>query len=188
MGRPVDQARRDQLLERAVDHVCAVGLSGLSLRALAEALGVDASLLSHHFGGKHQLLGLVLNRVRDRLRALGNLDPEQDLHATLQRVWAWASHPARRPLYVLFFEVYALALRHPEDYQPFLNTVVADWLAPLQTTFQRNGSEPAVARAQASLAIAVVRGLLLDLLTTEDHDRVTAALQLASDLLLGEDA
>jgi len=169
-----------------VDHVCAVGLAGLSLRALADALNVDASLLNHHFGGKQQLLGLVLNRVRDRLRTLGSLEPEQDLDASLQRIWAWASDSARRPLYVLFFEVYALALRHPEDYRPFLNTVVADWLDPLQTAFQNRGSESSVARAQASLAIAVVRGLLLDLLTTQDCDRVTAALQLASDLLLGE--
>jgi AcrR family transcriptional regulator len=188
VGRPVDQARRDQLLERAVDHVCAVGLSGLSLRALADALDVDASRLSHHFGGKQQLLGLVLNRVRDRLRTLGNLNPEQDLDASLQRVWAWAADPTRRPLYVLFFEVYALALRHPEDYQPFLNTVISDWLDPLQAAFQHHGSNPDAARARASLAIAVVRGLLLDLLTTHDHDRATAALQLASDLLLGEDA
>lgn len=186
MGRPVDQARRDDLLERAVDHVCAVGLSGLSLRALADALDVDASLLNHHFGSKQQLLALVLNRVRDRLRALGALDPEHDLDASLQRVWAWASDPARRPLYVLFFEVYALALRHPDDYQPFLSTVVADWLDPLQAAFRRTGSTPDAARARATLAIAVVRGLLLDLLTTEDHDRVTAALHLAGDLLLGE--
>jgi AcrR family transcriptional regulator len=113
VGRPVDHVRRDQLLEQAVDHVCAVGLSGLSLRALADAMDVDASLLSHHFGGKQQLLGLVLNRVRDRLRALGDLDGEQDLHTSLQRVWAWAADPIRRPLYVLFFEVYALACATP---------------------------------------------------------------------------
>ncbi len=89
---------------------------------------------------------------------------------------------------MLFFEVYALALRHPEDYQPFISTVVADWLDPLEAAFQHRGSNPDVARARATLAIAVVRGLLLDLLTTQDHDRVTAALQHATDLLLGHDA
>jgi hypothetical protein len=66
--------------------------------------------------------------------------------------------------------------------------VVTDWLEPLQSAFRRSGSSPDAARARATLAIAVLRGLLLDLLTTEDHDRVTAALQLASDLLLGQAA
>jgi hypothetical protein len=87
---------------------------------------------------------------------------------------------------VLFFEVYALALRHPQDYEPFISTVVADWLDPLQAAFQHRGSNPNVARAEATLAIAVVRGLLLDLLATQDHDRVAAALQHATDLLLGQ--
>jgi AcrR family transcriptional regulator len=70
MARTVDWGRREDLLEHAVDHVVASGLSDLSLRAIARAVGVDASLLTHHFGGKRQLLSRVMNRVRDRLRAI----------------------------------------------------------------------------------------------------------------------
>lgn len=184
MGRPVDQARRDAMLERAVDQVCATGLSGLSLRALAGALGVDASLLTHHFGSKQQLLALILNRVRDRLRGVGGLDPDHEPGAALDRVWAWASEPQRRQLYVLFFEVYALALRDPEQYEPFLRTVVSDWLDPLTEAYESAGLDCAAARARATLAIAVLRGLLLDLLTTDDRERVGDALRLARSTLV----
>lgn len=180
MGRPVDHARRDALLERAVDAVCAGGLNGLSLRSLASDLAVDPSLLVHHFGSKQQLLDLVLNRVRDRLRAVGGLDAGEDMHAALSRVWTWASDPKRRPLYLLFFEVYALALRSPEQHQPFLERVVDDWLTPLAAAYAATGDSPAHARAKATLAIAVLRGLLLDLLTTGDRSRVEAALEHAA--------
>lgn len=177
MGRPVDHARRDALLERAVDVVCAGGLNGLSLRSLASDLGVDASLLVHHFGSKQELLDVVLNRVRDRLRGVGGLDAGEDLPAALSRIWTWASDPARRPLYLLFFEVYALALRSPAEHKAFLDRVVEDWLEPLTAAYAAAGNPPAHAQAKATLAIAVLRGLLLDVLTTGDRERVETALE-----------
>lgn len=183
MPRPVDHQRREDLLERAVDHVCAVGLGGLSMRALATALEVDASLLAYHFGSKQTLFALVLNRVRDRLRAVGGIDADEPLAAVLDRVWSWATDPAHRSLYLLFFEVYAGALRSPQDYRPFLDTVVADWLGPLTLAYQQAGYDPRTAEARATLAVALTRGLLLDLLTTGDHHRIDTALHDALRLL-----
>ena len=67
----------------------------------------------------------------------------------------------------LFFEAYGLALRHPDRYSNFLEHAVRDWL-----------DEPlaAVDDISATLAIATVTGLLLDLLTTGDRVRVEDAL------------
>jgi AcrR family transcriptional regulator len=168
MARPVDLARRRRLLDDAVDYVVAHGLSGLSLRPLAAALGTDASVLLHHFGSKDALLVAVLNGVRDRLRAVDAVVREDDPAARVRAVWGWAADPAHDRLYRLFFEAYALALRHPERYRDFLDHVVADWLAQLG---------PAVGERGATLAIATLRGLLLDLLATGDRARVEAALQ-----------
>lgn len=179
MARPKDEARRRELLDRAVDHVCAHGLSGVSLRSLAAALDVDASLLSHHFGSKSQLLSLVLAGVRDRLRAIGGAESGEDLPAVAAHVWQWAADPARRDLYLLFFECYALALRHPNDYDIFLAGVVDDWVGTLSAAGEADGLDPAAASARATLAVAVVRGLLLDLLATGDRARTDAALDLA---------
>ncbi len=179
MPRPVDRQRRSELLDRAVGYVVAHGLADLSLRPLAAALGTDAPVLLHHFGSKDQLIALVLNGVRDRLRAVdlpAGRDPEEPLSAHLERVWAWAASPERAPLYRLFFEVYGLALQHPDRYRPFLDRVVADWLNQLIPVFTAAGMAAERATAQATLAVAAVRGLLLDLLTTGDRDRVDAAL------------
>jgi AcrR family transcriptional regulator len=168
MARPVDLDRRRRLLDDAVDYVVEHGLAGLSLRPLAAALGTDASVLLHHFGSKDQLLVAVLNGVRDRLRAVDQLVAEDHRTARVRAIWAWAADPAHDRLYRLFFEAYGLALRRPDAYRDFLDHVVADWLGQLA---------PALTERQATLAIATVRGLLLDLLATGDRDRVEGALQ-----------
>lgn len=174
MARPIDHARRQALLDGAVDYAVEHGVSDMSLRPLAEALGTQAPVLLHHFGSKERLLAAVLNGVRDRLRAVGRDAEAARPRAGLGAVWAWASDPAHAPFLRLFFECYGLALRHPDRHREFLDTVVQDWL-----------DEPmaAIDDTSATIAIAVTRGLLLDLLATGDRDRVDAAMARAVTLL-----
>lgn len=174
MPRPVDHERRRQLLEAAVDYVIEHGLSTLSLRPLAAALDTDAPVLLHHFGSKENLLVQILNGVRDRLRqvAADAGGPHQ-----LQPVWQWAAAPEHEPLYRLFFEAYGIALRDPGAYREFLDHVVADWLAQLG---------PTMGEERATLAIAAIRGLLLDLLTTGDRARVDSAVRLLTGFLAAD--
>src|SRR6266540_3883028 len=129
MARPIDHARRQALLDGAVDYAIAHGVTDLSLRPLAAALGTQAPVLLHHFESKEQLVAAVLNRVRDRLRALGRDAEATSPRTGLAAVWAWASDPAHAPFLRLFFECYGLALRHPDRYGQFLDTVGQDWLA-----------------------------------------------------------
>jgi AcrR family transcriptional regulator len=168
MARPPDPKRRQELLDGAVDYVVANGLSELSLRPLAVALGTQAPVLLHHFGTKERLVEELLSRVRDRLRALGRSAEAGTRRSGLGAVWTWASDPDQGPLMRLFFEAYGLALRHPDRYSDFLDHTVRDWL-----------DEPlaAVDDISATLAIAAVTGLLLDLLTTGDRVRVEDAME-----------
>lgn len=80
MARPPDPTRRLELLDGAVDYVVANGISDLSLRPLAVALGTQAPVLLHHFGTKEQLVMEILGRVHDRVRALGR-SAEAERHA-----------------------------------------------------------------------------------------------------------
>ena len=168
MARPVDHERRQDLLDAAIDYASEHGISELSLRPLAAALDTQAPVLLHHFGSKEQLLVLILNGVRDRLRDRGRAAEGAQPRAGLGAVWEWASDPAQDAFLRLFFEGYALALRHPERYAEFLDRVVQDWLATPMA---------AVDDISATLAIATIRGLLLDLLATGQRDRVEAAMQ-----------
>src|SRR5579863_7556841 len=168
MGRPPDPKRRQELLDGALDYVVAYGISDLSLRPLAEALGTQAPVLLHHFGSKEQLVEQILRRVRDRVRAVARSAEAETHRSGLGAVWTWVSDPAHAPLMTLFFETYGLALRHPDRFSDFLRHAVRDWL-----------DEPlaAVDEISATLAIATVTGLLLDLLSTRDRTRVEDAME-----------
>ena len=167
MARPLDPGRRQELLERSVDYVVANGISDLSLRPLAAALDTQAPVLLHHFGSKEQLVVEILGRVRDRLRALGRSAEAKDHRSGLGAVWTRVSDPDQGPLMRLFFEVYGLALRHPDRYPDFIDHAIHDWL-----------DEPlaAIDGVSAKLAIATVTGLVLDLLTTGDRVQVEDAM------------
>lgn len=167
MGRPPDPKRRQELLDGAVDYVLAHGISDLSLRPLAEALGTQAPVLLHHFGTKEHLVEELLRGVRSRVRALGRSAEAEVPRSGLGTVWAWVSDPEQAPLMRLFFEAYGLALRSPDRYEDFLQHAIHDWL-----------DEPlaAVDEISATLAIATITGLVLDLLTTGDSVRVEDAM------------
>ncbi|HXD54591.1 MAG TPA: TetR/AcrR family transcriptional regulator [Solirubrobacteraceae bacterium] len=169
MARPVDPERRAELLRLAVDYAIEHGVADLTLRPLAEALGVRPNTLVHHFGGKERLLSEILNGVRDRLRGMRAAMAEQNGGDAVLATWRWTADEERLPFFRFFFEAYGVALRHPERYEAFLRRVVADWL-------------PEGGEREATLELAVQRGLLLDLLTTGERERVEGALALFAEL------
>ena len=80
-------------------------------------------------------------------------------------MWARVADPALWPNERLFFEVYAQALQGSPHALPLLDGIVDSWVEPL-AALVAPGRPKAEARAEARLAVAVVRGLLLDLLAT----------------------
>ena len=173
MARPVDHQRRRELLERATDYVIDHGIAEMSLRPLADALDTQAPVLLHHIGSKEQLVALLLNEVRARLRHVARAAVEEG-DDPVDAVWRWATDPAHDALYRTFFEAYGLALRDPVAYHTFVDSVVTDWLAEYGHAAGPIG---------ATALIALVRGLLLDLLATGDYERVNRTFEQAAPLL-----
>ncbi|MFE3444639.1 TetR/AcrR family transcriptional regulator [Nocardia sp. NPDC059180] len=177
MARPVDHERRARLLEAAGDYVIEYGLSDLSLRPLARELGVTTTTLVHHFGSRDQLLAAIIGQVRGRMLHAVDIQgaAATDPYTLVSRAWKWLTDPQHAPLYRLLFEIYGNALQQPQTYAPFLAHIVDDWLRILTAAFEAGGDDHVAATTKATLAIATSRGLLLDLLTTGDSDRITAA-------------
>src|SRR5690348_7958382 len=72
------ERHRKDLLDAALTYIFEHGLADLSLRPLAEALGISHRTLLYHFGSKEQLIVEVLQEVRARDRAFfASLVPEQ---------------------------------------------------------------------------------------------------------------
>jgi len=175
-GRPVDHERRAELLEAVVDYTIERGFSEVSWRPVAPALGVSTTSLVHRFGTKEQMLVAILGRLRERIvEAMSEVaGPRPDLPTAARASWAWTADPKRGAEFRLFFAVYSRALQAPHQFAGFLERVVADWLNALIEA-QGPDTDLATATRTATLVIATIRGLLLDLLATGGRDRVQDA-------------
>jgi AcrR family transcriptional regulator len=175
-GRPVNHQRRAELLDAAVEYAAEHGFSELTWRPVAAALGVSATTLVHHFGTKEQMLEAILGRLRERVfvATRDTAGEPPDLATEARASWARASDPHHGPEYRLFFAVYGRALQAPEQFAAFLEHVVAYWMGALIDA-QGPDADPVTAARTATLVIATIRGLLLDLLATGDRERVEGA-------------
>jgi hypothetical protein len=102
----------------------------------------------------------------------------------MRALWQHLTSPALGPYERLFFEVYAQGLVGKEPARRLLEDAVDAWLPPVVDLLASQGVPPDEARAEARLAIAVTRGLLLDLLATGDLDAVNAAMDRFTALYL----
>jgi AcrR family transcriptional regulator len=170
---------RDRLLERAIRYVSSNGMTDVSLRRLAAELGTSHQLLLHHFGSKDGLWVAIVQaieqRERDRFGAIVP-DPTRPPGDAMRDWWKHISDPALWPNERLFFELYGQALQGRPYSADLLEGIVESWVEPAAQVSIAGGIPPAVARAQARLGVAVVRGLLLDLLATGDREGVDRAM------------
>jgi AcrR family transcriptional regulator len=184
MARPADPSRRAATLAAATDYVLEHGLAGLTLRPLASALGTSTRMLLYDFASKEELIMAVLAEVRHRESGLladyvtvtGSSGAE-----LIRTVWDWVSSAERAPFMRLFFEVYVEAMVNPGAYSDQGRATVTEWLGQFGAALA--GPAGRADSASATLVIAVLRGLLLDRLSTSDQRRTDRALEQFARLL-----
>jgi AcrR family transcriptional regulator len=176
MARPPDLERRQQLLDAVVEEFAVRGIGDRSLRDLAAAVGTSHRMLLHHFGSRNDLLVAIVEEVERRQMALLRELPSEPAEA-IAAMWADLRRPALRPFERLFFECYARGVQGEQPFARMLPGAVDAWLTDDVTT--GSAVDPALTR----LGLAVARGLLLDLVATEDDEGVDAAAQAFIDLI-----
>jgi AcrR family transcriptional regulator len=171
---------RPQLLQSAIAYISERGISDLSLRELATAIGTSHRMLIHHFGSKENLWVEVVRAVEQQQRdALPDLipDPAADPATAMRTWWQHISDPSLWPNERLFFEIYGQALQGRPGTEQLLDGIVDSWLDAIEEINVAMGLDRDTARAHGRLGIAVTRGLLLDLLATNDRAAVDAAME-----------
>jgi AcrR family transcriptional regulator len=151
---------------------------------MATAAGTSPRMLIYHFTTKDQLVFEVLRDARRRQRALfdGLIEPRPGMRypAVIRAAWPRISGPEATPYHNLFRELHNL----PPDaspWQDFQQQAADDWLPTIEAGLRADGYPDPTPMATAILA--TIRGLLLDLHVTSDHERVNAALGAFIDLL-----
>jgi AcrR family transcriptional regulator len=171
---------RERLLDSVIAYFTADGLADQSLRRIAEATGTSHRMLLYHFGSREGLLLAVVQAVEARTQSMLASVGQEAGEATdevIRRMWAYVADPALAGFERLFFALYARDLQGDASARPLLEGDIEAWLESNAALSAAAGVPPDVARAHARLGLAVVRGLLLDLLATADRAGVDAALE-----------
>jgi len=181
---PPSSARRAQLLDLAYQYAVQRGRTDITLRPIAAAIGSSPRVLLYLFGSKDGLIRALLGRSRAEeiallaeLRQSGPASRDTLGEATL-RIWSYLADEARRPLLRLWLDGYARSLSQPAGpWAGFARDSVADWLTLLAEMQAAETRGTAAGLAERTLVLAVLRGALLDLLSTDDETRATAAVR-----------
>ena len=177
MARPPDVERRRQLLDALIDAFADGGIGDRSLREIAEAVGTSHRMLLHHFGSRDELLLTIVDEIERRQMSVLP-DAATEPADAMAAMWADVRRPELRPFERLFFECYARGAQGEQPFARMLPGAVESWLDEVDA--KTGGSaDPAFVR----LGLAVTRGLLLDLIATNDDDGVDAAAQAFVELL-----
>jgi AcrR family transcriptional regulator len=165
------------------DYVLEHGVNGLAMRPLATAVGVSHGTLLHHFGSKEKLVTEVVELLRRRLTDTADVAGSPQRVDRLPQWWQRTTTTQYLPIYRLLFEVYAQAVREPERYESYLQQVVRDSLRLMEDLVTAEGCPAEQAPLLASVIVAQARGLQLDLLATNDRERVDRSFALFVELL-----
>lgn len=177
MARTPDTERRRQLLDALVTEFAVGGIGDRALRAVADAVGTSHRMLLHHFGSREGMLVAIVEEVeRRQMGLLAKLptDPAESFAA----MWADVRRPELRQSERLFFECYARGAQGEKPFARMVPGAVDSWLREV-----KEGPESPVDPALARLGLAVIRGLLLDLVATDDDAGVDAAAHAFAELI-----
>jgi AcrR family transcriptional regulator len=178
MVRPIDSARRAELLDLTMRYAAEHGIASLSLRPLAAALGTSSRMLVHYFGTKEELIGQALVAARPDIPALLTAHAKAGHNPARMAGRLWrelTTGGEQEPRTRLLLEVLALALTQPDLYRQYAVDAIRAWLDPLTDALQTAGLTARDARARATMMVSGLRGLALDRYLTGDRRRTDDA-------------
>ncbi|MER7129876.1 TetR/AcrR family transcriptional regulator [Streptosporangium saharense] len=180
--------RRTELTEKALDHVLAHGLIGLSLRPLAAALGTSDRMLIYHFGSKDGMITAVVALANRRFAVsfqsvVRAAPPVRSAGEFVRYVWQALTGSDATGAIRLYLEMCVLALREPDRWSAAQQRIREPWLAMLRETLAELDTPREQVPALADLILDTLDGLLLSRLVSTDPVRVDAAANAFADLL-----
>lgn len=179
--------RRPELLRAVADYVLARGVSNLSLRRVAAAVGVSHAALIGHFSSKDAMIVEALERIAaDVVASVDDFEAVSmpTVEGMLWAIWRFQSDPPQLNHFRVFLEMASsskysrCALVFSGGGETSVQVMANVWLSPVETRLVRDGWGASDAAATATTVVAQLRGLQLDLIMTGDRKRVEEAFAL----------
>ncbi len=155
MPRPIDHAKREQLVAHATEVLARTGIIDTSLRSLAAEMGTSARMLVYYFGSKEQLILAVMKGSQAQ-----NV-PEPVLYSTREELRQWClddwQHITRgggRSRLRILEQVFGAACGQNSPYARYTAETLAQLTHNAQRRMEAIGMPAAVAETRARLALA----------------------------------
>lgn len=173
---------RASLLAQIIEEAGSRGLVDRSLRELATAIGTSHRMLIYHFGSRAGLVEAIVVEIEARQRRFmtevaSTCSTPADL---IGAIWSQVSSEEMRPFVRLFFE--ALAAKRPTsagDHSPSGGSLDADltdpWLQAGSSLVESLGIDADM--VDLRMGVALMRGLLIDVISTGDVETSTRVLE-----------
>ncbi|MGL5826360.1 MAG: TetR/AcrR family transcriptional regulator [Nocardioides sp.] len=180
-------SRRDELLQKATNHVLANGLIGLSLRPLAAAIGTSDRMLIYHFGSRDSLITAIIGEANDRsVTALGALPAQPTVRDAVLTLWEAYRREPIRSCEQVYIQAAASGMLGDEPFRTDVRRANDRWSAGLSTWLSECGAGPDQLDRVTNLIGSALLGFYVDLtfdtpqeLAPAIHDLADAADALA---------
>jgi AcrR family transcriptional regulator len=187
-GSPRGEARRRQLLDRVTDDLAVNGLVDFSLRRAARAAGTTHKVLLYHFDGVDDLLRQAIVQLRDRrignaLAAIAREPGQQTLAARVRAVWSALMGEESRVL----DQAIGLMMYDSARYAELGRGASQHYLPSLLSICPPDWSDQRKLEV-SEMIMAVLRGFLIDQLTSGNTTGVEAGFEALARALDREEA
>jgi AcrR family transcriptional regulator len=187
-GSPRGEARRRELLDRVTDDLAVNGLVDFSLRRAARAAGTTHKVLLYYFDGADDLLSQAIFQLRERRisNALAAIAHEPGPHTLAARVRAtWSALLAEESR--VLDQAIGLMMYDSVRYAELGRGASQQYLPTLLSVCPPHWSEQRKLEV-SEMILAVLRGFLIDLLTSGNTEGAAAGFQALARALDREEA
>ncbi|WP_306361750.1 TetR/AcrR family transcriptional regulator [Nocardia sp. CC227C] len=176
MPRPLDHARRAELLAGVIAYIADHGLVELSLRPLADYLGTSSRMLIHYFGSKEAMLVAALETQRPDIGALfTDVDDVDTLRDRLGGAFALNTRGAAGASLRVLLQVLGAACVPDSPFRAYADSAVRVVVDAIAAALHRVDPALEDPESAATLLVSGIRGLIQDWWITGDTDRVDRA-------------
>ncbi|NKY27315.1 TetR/AcrR family transcriptional regulator [Nocardia gamkensis] len=175
MARPLDHAKRAELLAAVVRYIADHGLADLSLRPLAAELGTSSRMLIYYFTTKEELLVQALATQRPDIAAVfADIADASQLRDRLWDFWTANTSGEGRTSVRVMLQVVGAACAPQSPYADYAISAISAFVSALADGLRNLPSidDPEVV---ATLLVSGLRGILQDRMITGDVERTDRA-------------
>jgi AcrR family transcriptional regulator len=174
--RPIDHAKREELLAAAGSVFARKGVTDTSLRTLAAEIGISARMLVYYFGSKEQLILDVMNR-QQRAAIPDTDDVVRPVSIAAHRKWCFEDWRActrgeRSDTLRIVLQVFGAACGRDSAYRSYTWETLCLLTRNSQVRLEALGMPSHVAETRSRIALAAFQGFIIEYFTADDQGYV----------------